>query len=76
MFRDEAGRGWVLTGVGVKAGRKRVAIAKGCVVGVRMGWDINLSMEGMDTQEKEEKDGEDGRDALWKVALLWDVLDA
>ncbi|KAF7506118.1 hypothetical protein GJ744_012269 [Endocarpon pusillum] len=83
MFRDEAGRGWVLIGLGasdglgVQAGRKRMAIANGCVVGVRMGWDVNLNMKCVDTQRDAEEDGcEDGRDALWKVAVLWDVLDA
>ena len=81
MFRDEAGRGWVLIGLGASngldvKGEKGRAVVKGCVVRVRMGWDVDISMKGVDTQEKEEEDGENGRDTLWKVAVLWDVLDA
>ncbi len=83
MFRDEAGRGWVLIGLGScdgvgGKGVRRRAVSKGCVLSVRMGWEVDLSLNGEDIRgEGEEEDGRESRnDAAWKVAVLWDVLDA
>ncbi len=84
MLRDEVGRGWVLIGLGssdglggVKGARRR-GVSKGSVLSVKMGWDVDLDLSGADMQGKEEEEdaGENRRDAAWKVAVLWDVLDA
>lgn len=84
MLRDEEGRVWVFIGPGSSdgrdgKGRPRRRVAKGCVVGVRMGWDVNLRLRGVETREEEEEEdggGENGTDEVWKIAVLWDVLDA
>ncbi len=80
MLRDEMGRGWVLVGQGSSDGRgvKERVVTKGCVVGVRMGWDVDLSSRDSDKKgvEGEDDGGGNCRDVVWKVAVLWNVLDA
>ncbi len=62
MFRDEVGRGWVLIGLGssdefgVKGARRGRAVSKGCVVRVRMGWEVDVNLKGVDMQGEEDEE--------------------
>jgi hypothetical protein len=69
MVRDRAGQKWVFIGGEREIERGFImdhdseGYRAQVVVGVRMGWDVDLG-----------GNGDDGRE-VWKVAVMWDVLD-
>lgn len=81
MVKDKAGRRWVLVGAegtgtadgSVLSNTARKRIGVGRTVGVKMGWDVTLSGDGADGQDRH---GDCGNEEVWKIAVLWDVLGA
>lgn len=71
LARSSVGRGWVFVGGDGGTEKKKKTVEGGRVVGVRMGWDVDLSREGGAGGDG----GGDGGEGVWKVAVLWDVLD-
>jgi hypothetical protein len=75
LARDDVGRKWCLIGPGRSGVADRSMSGIGKVLGVRMGWDLDLSLNHMDGHEGVGGGGGTGREDVWKVAVLWDVLD-
>lgn len=90
MIRDVEGarRKWLLIGREGSGGTNRTRVTparrkieRGKVVAVKMGWDVDLGLRDREEREREQEreDGyrsEGGGGAIWKVAVLWNVLDA
>lgn len=79
LLRDEGARGWVLIGAAGSGAGWSKRVEAGRVVGVRMGWDVDLRRSRLTSTRTDEhlheEDGGGGSEDVWRVAVLWDVLD-